>query len=137
MLVLPFDVPAEFARTAFERLESKFNLVTWESRYILNTDFQFSGSENVHPSDYVQDMLAILRSLNVKTCSLIGYCSGAGISLLAARQHPDVFRELILVSGNFNSSEEGMPPPLTSAALTVSFRSLRQAGRMHDAYSPL
>jgi pimeloyl-ACP methyl ester carboxylesterase len=107
LIVLPFGIPAEVARPAFEALEPKLNVVTWEGRYILNAALAFVGSEHVSPADYVRDVLAILHAVNVPSCSIIGYCSGAGIALLAATQHPDVFTDLILVSGEYQLFRRG------------------------------
>ncbi|WP_434044411.1 MULTISPECIES: alpha/beta fold hydrolase [Sorangium] len=101
LIALPFGVPASVARAAFQKLEPRFNVVTWESRYILNLDQEFSGSEKMGPEEHVGDMLSILKALEIGSCRLIGYCSGAGISLVAAREHPDVFVELILVNGEY------------------------------------
>jgi len=107
LITLPFGVPVSVARAAFEKLEPGFNVVTWESRYILNLDQEFSGDEKVSPAEHVEDMICILKALKIGTCYLIGYCSGAGISLLAARQYPDVFTELILVNGEYQLFRKG------------------------------
>jgi pimeloyl-ACP methyl ester carboxylesterase len=107
LIALPFGVPVSVARAAFEKFEPNFNVVTWESRYILNLEQEFSGDEKMTPSEHVGDMLCILRALEIDTCNLIGYCSGAGISLLAAREHPDVFTELILVNGEYQLFKKG------------------------------
>lgn len=101
LIALPFGVPVSVARAAFERFESEFNVVTWESRYVLNLDQGFSGDERLAPADHVEDMICILKALEIGACCLVGYCSGAGISLLAAKQYPDVFTDLILVNGEY------------------------------------
>jgi pimeloyl-ACP methyl ester carboxylesterase len=106
-VVLPFGIPAEVCGAAFQRLRAKFNVVTWEGRYILNPGLPFSGSENLAPADYVGDLLAILEALRIKTCTLLGYCSGGGISLVAASQHPAVFPELLLVNGEYQLFRRG------------------------------
>jgi pimeloyl-ACP methyl ester carboxylesterase len=107
LIALPFGVPADVARAAFEKFEPDFNVITWESRYVLNLDQDFSGDEKLTPAEHVEDMICILRSFGIDTCRLIGYCSGAGISLLAAKQYPDVFTELILVSGEYQLFKKG------------------------------
>ena len=86
LIAIPFGVPVTVAHAAFERFGADFNVVTWESRFILNLDQQFSGNEKLEPDKHVEDMLCLLRALEIDACHLIGYCSGAGISLLAARQ---------------------------------------------------
>lgn len=101
LIALPFGVPVTVAHAAFRAFEPRFNVVTWESRFILNLDQDFSGDEKLSPNEHVEDTLSLLRALEIDSCTLIGYCSGAGISLVAARRHPDVFRELILVMGEY------------------------------------
>jgi pimeloyl-ACP methyl ester carboxylesterase len=101
LIALPFGVPIAVAHAAFRTFEPRFNVVTWESRFVLNLDQGFSGDEKLTPGEHVQDMLCLLRALEIDSCHLIGYCSGAGISLVASRRHPEVFRELILVNGEF------------------------------------
>lgn len=101
LIALPFGVPAGVAGAAFEKFGPAFNVVTWESRYVLALDQAFAGDEKMGPAEHVEDMLCVLRALEIGTCRLVGYCSGAGVSLLAARQHPAVFVELILVSGEY------------------------------------
>lgn len=107
LITLPFGVPMSIAHAAFEKFEHGFNVVTWESRFILNLDQAFSGNEKLAPAEHVGDMLCILRALEIRSCYLIGYCSGAGISLLAAREHPEIFSRLILVNGEYQLFRKG------------------------------
>lgn len=107
LIALPFGVPADVAQAAFERFQPDFNVVTWESRYVLNLTQPFTGDENLAPIEHVIDMIHILTSLQIDTCYLIGYCSGAGISLLAAQQFPQVFTELIVVNGEYQLFRKG------------------------------
>jgi pimeloyl-ACP methyl ester carboxylesterase len=107
LIALPFGVPLSLAHAAFEKFEPGLNVVTWESRYILNLDQGFSGDEKLTPNEHVEDMICILRALQIDTCHLIGYCSGAGISLLAAKLYPEIFTELILVNGEYQLFRKG------------------------------
>jgi pimeloyl-ACP methyl ester carboxylesterase len=107
LIALPFGVPVTVAHAAFTTFGPDFNVVTWESRFILNLDQGFSGGEKLAPNEHVEDMLCLLRALEIDACHLIGYCSGAGISLLAAKQYPEVFPDLILVSGEYQLFRKG------------------------------
>jgi pimeloyl-ACP methyl ester carboxylesterase len=107
LIALPFGVPASVARAAFETLKSTFNVVTWESRYILDLSQTFSGTEKLGPDEHVEDIVAILGSLQIDRCNLVGYCSGAGISMLAAEKHPEIFTRLILVNGEYQLFRKG------------------------------
>ncbi|MCB1035841.1 MAG: alpha/beta hydrolase [Acidobacteria bacterium] len=101
MIALPFGVPLSVAEAAFARFGGAFNVVTWESRLVLNLEQSFNGDEPMGPEQHAADMVRILEDLGVERCLLIGYCSGAGISLFAARRYPEVFEELILVNGEY------------------------------------
>ena len=107
LIALPFGVPVTVAHAAFSAFAPGFNVVTWESRFILNLDQDFTGDERLAPDEHVEDMLCLLRALEIDACHLIGYCSGAGISLLAASRHPEVFTELILVNGEYQLFRKG------------------------------
>ncbi len=100
-------LPASVARAAFETLKSAFNVVTWESRYILDLSQTFSGTEKMGPDEHVEDIVCILSALQIDRCYLVGYCSGAGISLLAAERHPEIFAKLVLVSGEYQLFRKG------------------------------
>lgn len=107
LIVLPFGVPAGAARAAFERFASAFNVVTWESRYILDLSQVFSGTEKLGPDEHVADMMRILGAFQIDRSYLVGYCSGAGISLLAAKKHPEVFTKIVLVNGEYQLFRKG------------------------------
>jgi pimeloyl-ACP methyl ester carboxylesterase len=107
LIALPFGVPSNVARAAFDKFEPRFNVVTWETRYILNLDQGFSGSEKMAPAEHAGDMICILKALEIDRCRLIGYCSGAGISLVAASKHPEIFTDLILVNGEYQLFRRG------------------------------
>lgn len=107
LVALPFGVPADVAKAAFEHFGPRFNVITWESRFVLNTDQDFTGEEQMAPVEHVGDMLALLRALGIESCTLIGYCSGAGISLVAASRYPNVFTDLILVNGEYQLFRRG------------------------------
>jgi len=110
LIVLPFGVPASLARAAFDALGAACNVVTWESRYILNLDLPFTGKEPLAPAAHVEDMRCILAALEIGTCHLLGYCAGAGIALLAASQHPEHFTDVILVNGEYQLFKRGYKP---------------------------
>ncbi|MGS0894402.1 alpha/beta fold hydrolase [Burkholderia stagnalis] len=105
VLVLPFGVRHAMIDRLGQALSPHFNLITWESRFVL--DLQDDASEDAFDVDYhVQDLMAVAAHANAcvgqtGAIDVIGYCSGAGISLLAAARHPSRVRRLALVSGEF------------------------------------
>ena len=50
LIALPFGVPATVAQAAFSAFAPGFNVVTWESRFILNLDQDFTGDERLAPA---------------------------------------------------------------------------------------
>lgn len=110
LIALPFGVPVGLARAAFDTIGASCNVVTWESRYILNPDLPFTGNEPVAPATHVEDMLCILSELDIGTCHLLGYCAGASIALVAASQHPERFSDVILVNGEYQLFKRGYRP---------------------------
>lgn len=107
VVVLPFGVPNAVARSAFRCLGPKYNVVTWEARYILDSAAPFSGVEALSPDVQVDDLLSVLDALGIDRCCLVGFCSGAGIALVAATEHPDRFTDVILVSGEYQLFRHG------------------------------
>ncbi|MDQ1744224.1 MAG: hypothetical protein QOE23_2563 [Pseudonocardiales bacterium] len=107
LIALPFGIPVEIAAAALDAFRPAFNVITWANRYALDLDVPFSGDEPLSPTDHVEDMLSVLAELGVRRCRLIGYCSGAGIALVAAREHPDRFSDLVLVNGEFQLFQRG------------------------------
>jgi len=107
VVALPFGIPVSVLAPALAALRPAFNVITWESRYLFDLDVPFTGEEALAPDDHVDDMLAVLAALQVDRCRLIGYCSGAGFALLAATRRPDCFRDVVLVSGEFQLFRRG------------------------------
>jgi pimeloyl-ACP methyl ester carboxylesterase len=134
LIALPFGVPVTVAKAAFSTLQADFNVVTWESRFVLNLAQAFSGEEVMAPDAHVEDILCILASLALDSCHLIGYCSGAGISLLAASRHPETIRSLILVNGEYQLFRKGHVATVyqrsIDAFLPVVAKSRQQAGQI-------
>src|SRR5439155_5315162 len=53
LIAIPFGVPVTVAHAAFETFGTGFNVVTWESRFILNLDQGFEGTEKLEPNEHV------------------------------------------------------------------------------------
>ncbi|WP_323121956.1 alpha/beta fold hydrolase [Burkholderia alba] len=105
VLALPFGVRHAIADQFYAALAPHVNLITWESRFVL--DLRADASEDGFDVDYhVHDLVRVASHANALLgrdgpTDVIGYCSGAGIGLLAATRHPDRVRRLALVSGEF------------------------------------
>lgn len=55
---------------------------------------------------HVNDILGIMKSLNLETLSLIGHSLGAFITLVFAARHPDMVDRIVLVDGGGDLSQE-------------------------------
>ncbi|WP_394824665.1 alpha/beta fold hydrolase [Pendulispora albinea] len=99
--VLPFGSKFDMARPFLTELAGPFNVVTWEARIIVDDPELHPDVDAITPQMHVADMISVLSRLEIPRTDVIGYCSGAGISLLAAHEHPDRFGRLALVSGEY------------------------------------
>lgn len=109
VLALPFGVRHGIAEQFYAVLAPHVNLTTWESRFVL--DLEADRSDASFDVDFhVRDLVHVARHAGGKLgggdaagrpIDVIGYCSGAGIGLLAAARYPQVVRRLALISGEF------------------------------------
>lgn len=112
VLVLPFGMRHQIADRLYPVLARKFNLITWESRFVL--DLEADASHDAIDADmHARDMVHVIAQSRAwrphaqAQVDVIGYCSGAGVATLAAARHPGRMRRLALVSGEFM-----LPPAL-------------------------
>lgn len=105
-LVLPFGVRQGMASQLYSVLAPRFNLITWESRFVLDLEADQSD-DCIEASDHVRDLLHVLELFQrrgtrlLSQFNVVGYCSGAGVALMAAAQYPQLIRSIALVSGEF------------------------------------
>jgi pimeloyl-ACP methyl ester carboxylesterase len=106
MLVLPFGMRQGLARQFYSVLAPRFNLVTWESRFVLDLEADLLGEE-IKASDHARDLLHVIEHFQRRRTppyhqfNVVGYCSGAGVALMGAALRPQWIRRLALVSGEF------------------------------------
>jgi pimeloyl-ACP methyl ester carboxylesterase len=106
LLVLPFGMRQGLARQFYSVLAPRFNLITWESRFVLDLGIDLSGEE-IKASDHARDLLCVLETFqrgpsnSHRQFNVVGYCSGAGVALMGAAQRPQWIRRLALVSGEY------------------------------------
>jgi pimeloyl-ACP methyl ester carboxylesterase len=100
-LIIPFGLKVDVAHAFFRFYQPRYDVVTWESRLILD-----SSARDLRPDDFavikhVYDLVSVLRACRVSRASLVGYCSGAGIALAAASRYPQLFSSVTLVHGDY------------------------------------
>lgn len=109
VLVLPFAVRHDIAQGLYDALADRCNLVTWESRFVLDLErdapaTQFEAA--LHAADLLHVASTMFDHRRAgdepgRPVDVIGYCSGAGIAMLAASMSARAVRRLALVSGEY------------------------------------
>ena len=85
----------------------------------------FDARRHTNPDGHVQDLVDVLRSFDVQNCSVIGHSMGGLIGLLAAVDHPAIFRKLILIGTSARYLDDtGYHGGLDTAALEALFEAL-------------
>ena len=100
-LIMPFGLRVDLADAFFKYYQPRYDVVTWESRLILDSSAREARPEDFAIINHVYDLVSVLRACRVSRTSLVGYCSGAGVGLAAANRFPQLFSSLILVHGEY------------------------------------
>lgn len=100
-LIMPFGLRLDLAEAFFRFYQPRYDVVTWESRLILDSSAREVRPEDFAVSNHVYDLVSVLRACNVSRAFLVGYCSGAGVGLAAANRFPQMFSSLTLVHGEY------------------------------------
>lgn len=117
VFVIPFGIRGDLAQVFFDFFSPTHNLLTWESRIIFS-----ERDENVEQSEFmvekhVADLSELMAICGIDKAILVGYCSGAGVSLKAAQTYPDKFEKLVLVSGEYTLLDK--PECMTQFGLDI------------------
>ena len=100
-LIMPFGLRVELAQAFFNFYHPRYDVVTWESRLILDPSEREVRPDDVAMINHVYDLVSVLRACRVSRACLVGYCSGAGVGLAAANRFPHLFSSLTLVHGEY------------------------------------
>lgn len=79
-------------------------------RQVIAIEFQGYGHTTDIPErplsyeQFADDIIELLRVLNLSQADIFGYSTGAGVALQVAIRRPDLIRKLILASVSYNSS---------------------------------
>lgn len=137
VVALPVGTRGSFLATPLAELKSVFNVVTWESRCILEEADEEGALPSLAPAAHVSDFELILDHLELETVSLLGYCSGAALALHLAAATKRVDR-LVLVNGAYflapcEASQTQYERDTTSLVSLVA-GSLERAAAIHRDY---
>jgi len=98
---MPFGLSVDLAEAFFSFYQPRYDVVTWESRLILDSSEREVRPEDFAVINHVYDLMSVLYACRVSRAFLVGYCSGAGVGLAAANRFPQFFSSLILVHGEY------------------------------------
>ena len=101
VFIIPFALKTDLAKPFFDFFSGHYNIVTWESRLILDEVEEKPEPQFFNVEYQVQDLLDVMAALEIKQAHLVGYCSGAGIALCAINRAPDRFEHLVLAHGEY------------------------------------
>lgn len=107
-LILPFGLRLDAAGTLCAILSCEFNVVTWQGRSLCDQP-PAAHESGMTPEVHVQDMCSVLDALGVRKTDVVGFCSGAGIALVAARIEGHRIDRLALVCGEYMLSPAVCP----------------------------
>jgi len=100
-LIIPFGLKLVMARHFFEFFESQYNIITWESRSILEDSERLVSPNEFKIENHIDDLKKVLSVCPADKFTLVGYCSGAGLALAAANRYPQLLENLVLVHGEY------------------------------------
>ncbi|WP_339073972.1 alpha/beta hydrolase [Teredinibacter turnerae] len=101
VFVLPFGLEVSSAAAFFTAFQGQFNVLTWQCRLILSDEELKQGQDSFSISQHVNDLNVLLNDQGVERVILVGYCSGAGVSLAYAAAHKDMISQLVLINGDY------------------------------------
>jgi pimeloyl-ACP methyl ester carboxylesterase len=135
-LVMPFGLRIDLADAFFSFYAPHYDVVTWESRLILDSSQRRPAPQDFAMAKHVSDLARVLRTCRISTATLVGYCSGAGVGLAAANRHPQLFSNLILVHGEYTLlNEQSCTTPFAAdidSLLSRAARSDEDARKVFD-----
>lgn len=100
-LIIPFGLKLKMSRHFFDFFNPHYNIVTWESRSILDVSDRKVVENEFSLENHIFDLKSVLSTCPTKKFIMIGYCSGAGLALAAANRFPNIIKNLILVHGEY------------------------------------
>ncbi|UVS95965.1 alpha/beta hydrolase [Burkholderia glumae] len=113
VVALPFGARHAMLTRAYAALHARFDVVTWESRFLLDVE-RDDDTTTFDARLHARDLTAVIRATAAAggpaRADVLGYCSGAGVALLAARLAPAAIARLVLVGGEYLPSAAHAEP---------------------------
>jgi len=101
VIVLPLATKSSLIAPAIDRLSQDYNVITWESRLILEPNMAMEDPESLSIESSIKDFVAILDYFRISSASVVGYCSGASAALHMVASNIGRVRRLALLNGAY------------------------------------
>lgn len=101
VLIMPFGIQLQMADVFVEFFSLQYNVVTYEARSILEQSERGVSENEFSIENHVEDLKLVIEACASEKFYLVGYCSGAGVALAAAKKYPELVEQLILVHGEY------------------------------------
>lgn len=101
VFIIPFGQTLDTADALFKHFADRYQLVALEARGILDSEEHFKDFNTLTIDNHCSDVSDVMADLGIEKAVLVGYCSGAGVALQFAAEHPDKTEQLMLVNGEY------------------------------------
>jgi nucleoside-diphosphate-sugar epimerase/alpha-beta hydrolase superfamily lysophospholipase len=104
VLVNAYGMPVDFMVPLAKRLAERYRVLSWESRGIPNLAGPFDP-ERVDLGAHASDLETVLDREGIELAHVVGWCTGAQVSLRFAAENPRRVRTLTLLNGSYRLSD--------------------------------
>jgi pimeloyl-ACP methyl ester carboxylesterase len=108
VMVLPCAMPFQIARTWFAFLSQFYNVITWETRRILDGGSGDEPDPRLDLDAQSDDLLSVIRQHCTVPPHVMGICGGAVVAINAAQRAQARFAGLSLWYGDYNFNEPSL-----------------------------
>lgn len=136
LLVNGYGMPADFLLPLAQRLSSAFRVYTWESRWVPTLSHPFQP-DRCDVQAHVNDLSDILAGYRLNDLPLVGWGSGAHISLAALAQHKEQIRSAVLLDPGVSLAQPGIQHTRYETGLRTLLPKIAGSFRMAEKYCEL
>jgi len=101
ILILPFGMSTKPARRLADAFGIQYNVLTWQCRGLRGDLDELTKMSVLDVQSHADDMRYLMHHYQVHEADIVGFCSGAGVGLVAASGAHAQFKRLVLVCGEY------------------------------------
>lgn len=113
VLANAYGMPSDFMFPLAKRLSDQYRVITWDSRWVPAITHEFD-IEKCHSLTHARDLISILDHFEIASAPVVGWSSGAQVSLRAMAEFPQRLQCSVLLNG-------GVSIPLSSEIQITEF----------------